>query len=420
MVENLIGHNLGQYRVDAYIDRGGMAFVYKAFQPSMKRFVALKVLPRDADVDQRQIERFRNEASTIANLEHPHILPVFDFGETQQYIYIVMRLVSSGTLQKLLRGVPLRLNQVQDMTSQIADALDYAHSKGVIHRDVKPSNILIDERGNCLLADFGISKIMQMAARMTGATGLGTPSYMSPEQARGRPLDARSDIYSLGVVTYQMATGRLPFNSDTPYAVLRMHEEDPVPAPRLYNPNLPAEVEQVILRTLAKSPLERYASAMDMAVALKSTLQASLASSRAAGASATQSASAEPAATVVFSTESAHESPPGADMLPNAQPQPNRNVPNVDMVDQIIDRRKMSYAERRLESAQAISDVVAQDEAALRKYRERREAEERRRQMEEEAAYQAEQERLQQKAIIIVIVLLVIVILIGVLALIMR
>ena len=269
-MEDLTGRQFGPYRIVEPLGEGGMAAVYKAFQPGMDRYVALKVLPRQLADSPEFVGRFEQEAKILAKLQHPHILPVFDYGEAEGYTYIVMPFVKSGTLDAVLEGVPLSLSQINRIISQVGDALDYAHSQGLIHRDVKPSNILIDERGNCLLTDFGIAKLFEATVKFTGTGGIiGTPAYMSPEQAQGDAADHRSDIYSLGIVLYEVATGRVPFHAETPIAVIFKHIQDPLNPPRSVNPALPEAVEQVIFKALAKDPQDRYTTAGDMVRALQ-------------------------------------------------------------------------------------------------------------------------------------------------------
>ena len=246
-----------------------MASVYKAFQPSVERYVALKILPSQLAQDPEFLGRFRQEAKVLASLQHPHILPVHDFGESDGYTYIVMPFVSTGTLSALMRGQPLPLNQIQRVMSQVGDALDCPHAQGLVHRDVKPSNILLDERGNCLLADFGVAKILEGSQDFTRTGGVvGTPAYVSPEQGLGNKIDSRSDVYSLGVVLYEMATGRAPFKAETPMAVVIKHINDPLPLPRSVSPRLPEAFEAVILKALHKQPSDRYPTAGEMGTAL--------------------------------------------------------------------------------------------------------------------------------------------------------
>ena len=198
----------------------------------------------------------------LAKLQHPHILPVHDFGQSDGFTYIVMPFIKTGTLAAVLTGQPLPFDQIRRVITQVGDALDCAHSQGLVHRDVKPSNILLDERGNCLLADFGIAKILEGADTLT-ATGslLGTPKYMSPEQGMGTPIDGRSDIYSLGVVLYEMATGQVPFEAETPLAIVVKHIRDPLPVPSRVNPDIPEPLQRMIFRAMHKERSERFPTA---------------------------------------------------------------------------------------------------------------------------------------------------------------
>lgn len=274
-MEDLSGKQLNQYRIIGPLGEGGMAAVYRGYQPSMDRDVAIKILPRHYASEPGFLERFKQEAKVIASLEHPHILPVHDYGEAEGYTYLVMRFVDGGTLAQLLGGQPLPQADIRRIVGQIAGALDHAHSLGVVHRDIKPSNILIDRQGNCLLSDFGIAKIVESTAELTQSGAfLGTPKYASPEQGLGRKIDGRSDIYSLGVILYEMATGRAPFTAETPMALIVKHAHDPLPPPRTVNPDLPEALERVILKALAKNPEDRFQTAGEVATALGSDSEA--------------------------------------------------------------------------------------------------------------------------------------------------
>jgi len=267
---DLIGRTLdGKYRIVEQIGRGGMASVFKAYQPALDRYVAIKVLPAEHALAPGFSERFVREARAVAQLNHPNILPVIDFGQEEGLSYIVMKYVASGTLKDRL-GRPMDLTETTRIIEQIAAALDHAHGRGILHRDVKASNVLLDEGGWVQLADFGLAKILAGDEGLTATgVGIGTPAYMSPEQGQGRPVDHRTDIYSLGVVLYEMVTGRLPYDAETPMAIVFKHIYEPMPLPRQVNRALPEEVERVIFRAMAKTPADRYHSAGEMARALQ-------------------------------------------------------------------------------------------------------------------------------------------------------
>lgn len=271
MSDELIGKTLGQYEVLEEVGRGGMATVYRARQGSINRVVAIKVLPRTLLHDPGFYERFEREVDVIAHLEHPHILPIYDFGNAEGVPYIVMRYLAGGSMRDLIRrGIP-RLEDIEKPFSQVAQALDHAHKQGIIHRDLKPGNIMLDENGNAYLTDFGIARVL--GSDLTGSAIIGTPAYMSPEQANGLPLDARSDIYALGVVLFELITGREPYQAETPMALLLKHINEPMPPASIFRKDVPPSVEDVISRATAKEPGDRYASASDMARAYREALQ---------------------------------------------------------------------------------------------------------------------------------------------------
>jgi serine/threonine protein kinase len=272
-MEDLTGRQFGSYQIIAPLGEGGMAAVYKAYQPAMERYVALKVLPRAFADNPLFIARFKREAKLLAQLQHPHILPVFDYGQADGYSYLVMPFIQSGTLTDSLTGVPAPLPRIRQVITQIGEALNYAHARGSVHRDVKPSNVLIDESGNCLLADFGLARMTEDSVNLTSSgTILGTPAYMSPEQGSGQKVDARSDIYSLGIIFYEMATGRVPYKAETPIAVIFKHIRDPLPPARTLNPELPEAVELAIQKALSKSPEDRYQTAAELVQAVQAAI----------------------------------------------------------------------------------------------------------------------------------------------------
>lgn len=269
------GQTLGAYTIVEKIGAGGMATVYKAYQPSMERYVAIKVLPEDLARDEEFVLRFKREARTIAKLEHPHILPVFDYGEENGIAYFVMRYLNTGTLRDKLQTSALTLDDIDRIVTQLSNALGYAHRQGVIHRDLKPANILIDQAGNLFLTDFGIAKLLENTAssRLTQTNSiLGTPSYISPEQAAALNVDQRSDIYSLGIIMYELITGRVPFTADTALALALQHIQSPITPPSKIVPNIPPAVEQVILKALDKSPENRFANTDELVAAWKIAL----------------------------------------------------------------------------------------------------------------------------------------------------
>jgi len=270
---NLIDKTLGQYRIVEKLGSGGMADVYKAFQPSLGRYVAVKILPAVLCRDETFRARFDREAKAVAQLRHPNILTVFAYGEQESIIYIVMEYARGGTLKDRMQE-PLSLADTVDVVTKVGSALAYAHRRGVIHRDVKPSNILLTEEDWPLLADFGLAKMVEGSTELTASgVSVGTPEYMSPEQGQGLPVDHRTDIYSLGVVLYEMVTGQTPFKADTPMAVIIKHMTETLPSPRLLRPDLPVSIERIIVRAMAKAPEERYQSADEMAAALQNALR---------------------------------------------------------------------------------------------------------------------------------------------------
>ncbi len=252
-----------RYQVTHLIARGGMAMVYRAHDLLLNRYVALKILYPELSVDPNFVERFRREAQAAANLSHPNIVPIFDWGEDDGTYFIVMELIEGTSLAELLRDSrtlsPAKSAQV---CAQVASALSYAHRQGVVHRDVKPGNILLTNDGQVKVTDFGIAQAISTEDNLTVAGSvMGTATYFSPEQAEGALVDGRSDVYSLGIVLYELLAGRPPFIGETPVAVAGKHVRDVVPSPRQFNPALPTDLEAITMHALAKSPAERYQTA---------------------------------------------------------------------------------------------------------------------------------------------------------------
>jgi tRNA A-37 threonylcarbamoyl transferase component Bud32 len=263
------GTTIGSYRVLEQIGRGGMATVYKAYQAALSRNVALKILPSYLADDEVFRERFRAEAVTVAKLRHPNILAVHDFGTENGVHYIVTEFVDGGTLADQL-GSPLPPEYVARMLTPVASALDYAHARDVVHRDVKPSNVLIARDGTPVVSDFGLARMLQGSLPRLTQTGalVGTPEYMAPEQAAGETAGPASDRYALAVMAYEMVVGTVPYSADTPLATLLAHLHKPLPLPREKNPKITSAVEAVLLRGLAKAPDDRFPSATEFVRAL--------------------------------------------------------------------------------------------------------------------------------------------------------
>lgn len=274
MADPLIGTTIGEFTVHEVIGRGGMATVYRASQPLMKRDVALKVIRMDdmsAENNRDFTQRFASEAKLIASLEHPNILPVYNYGVDNDIAYLAMRLLRGGSVENLLMGEPLPIPRVTELFLQITQGLAAAHSKGIIHRDLKPSNILLDEDGHVYLTDFGLAKLVDSEGYQT-KTGqiVGTPVYMSPEQLRGEPLDFRSDVYALGCILYEMLTGTPPFpvlNGDVIPVIFKHLQTQPDPISTRAR-NVPPSLEAVAMKALAKDRNDRYDSVRSMATAL--------------------------------------------------------------------------------------------------------------------------------------------------------
>ncbi|MBI5030712.1 MAG: serine/threonine-protein kinase [Chloroflexi bacterium] len=269
-----VGESVGPYKITEYIAQGGMATIFKAYQPTLDRYVALKVIHPALKEYQSFVARLKREAAIIAKLNHPNIVSVYDFGQADGLPYLVLQFVEGRTLKDVLREEKLSSQQILNIIRPVANALSFAHDHGVLHRDVKPSNILINAEGHVYLTDFGLARITQSGeSTLSQDLMVGSPQYISPEQARGENVNASTDIYSLGVVMYEMFTRRVPFQGDTPYATILAHIGNPPPPPRSINPQIRPVVEQVLLKALAKEPKDRYRSTREMSKALENAVK---------------------------------------------------------------------------------------------------------------------------------------------------
>ncbi|MBN1681604.1 MAG: serine/threonine protein kinase [Anaerolineae bacterium] len=270
------GNTVGPYRIIEQIGQGGMATVFKAYHANLDRFVAFKVLHPAFKEDPNFVQRFNREAQIVAKLEHPSIVPVYDYADLNGQPYLVMKFIEGETLKARLKREPLSLTETFQILEVVADALTYAHEQGILHRDIKPSNIMLDNNGTPYITDFGLARIAQVGeTTMSQDMMLGTPQYISPEQAKGlHDLGPGTDIYSLGVVLYEVVVGRVPFSADTPYAIIHDHIYKPLPMPSQVNPEVPPEVERVLLKALAKEPQDRYETAIDMVAAFRQSVEA--------------------------------------------------------------------------------------------------------------------------------------------------
>lgn len=270
------GEYVGSYKITEQLGHGGMATVWKAYHPPLDRYVAIKVLHPVFVDDAAFLDRFHKEAKIVARLVHPHIVPVYDFSEEGGMPYLVMRYVEGETLKTILRRGFLPLRRILEVLRPAGEALAYAHGQGVIHRDIKPSNIMETPEGEIFLTDFGLAKMMEdVDAAFSQDVMVGTPQYISPEQAKGEELDRGTDIYSLGVVLFEMLSGRVPFEGDTVQAIIRGQIFSPPPRPSRFAPTVSESVERVVLKALAKERGDRYQSVEEMMVALESAAQES-------------------------------------------------------------------------------------------------------------------------------------------------
>jgi len=267
----VIGQTLGLYQLVQELGRGGFATVYRALQPQLNRDVAIKVLHPEFIRDERALRRFKREAVAVARLTHTNIVAVYDYGEQDGHAYLVMEYISGSTLKARLGGKPMPYQDALAVVKAVGSALDYAHGKGLVHRDVKPGNILYTEDSRIVLSDFGIVRLADDDSSLTRGV-IGTPQYMSPEQALGHEVDGRSDLYSLGIVLFELLAGRVPFKGESAVATLSMHATLPVPSTRTFNQGVPDVIDRIVQRALAKSPEDRYQTGADLSNALANAI----------------------------------------------------------------------------------------------------------------------------------------------------
>ena len=271
-----VPEQIGRYQIKGELGRGGFATVYRGYDPRFEREVAVKLMPPEMlHADPQFKMRFEREAKIIAQLEHPAIVPVYDVGEENNQPYFVMRYMSGGSLSERIKAKTYSIEETVRIIEQIAPGLDEAHSKGIIHRDLKPANILFSAKNIPLISDFGIAKFTQgdVSGNMTGSAIIGTPAYMAPEQASGDGIDGRADIYALGVILYEMVTGKQPYQADTPLGLAIKHITEPVPRILEANPSLPVWMEKVISTAMAKSPEDRFSTAVELVETIKAFLR---------------------------------------------------------------------------------------------------------------------------------------------------
>ena len=255
---------IGRYEIEKELTQGGMGVIFLARDPYIQRQVVIKVLMFSRTLDEVYRDFFQQEAELIAKLEHPCIVPIYDFGWHGEQPYIVMRYMAGGSLDDRLKTEEIKLTEIAHIFKRIGDALDAAHARKIIHRDVKPSNFLLDSTGEIFLSDFGIAK-SQAFTDDDGTWLVGTPAFMSPEQVKGDEVDGRSDVYALGIVLYRLLTGQLPFASESTTALINAHVDLPIPDIRMIKSNIPAVWQEVVGKAMAKDPNDRYATAGDFA-----------------------------------------------------------------------------------------------------------------------------------------------------------
>jgi len=268
----LIGQAIGKYRITQMLGEGGLATVYQAYDPTTLSYVAIQVLRPEISQDSQARKKFKQQNEIFIKLRHPNIISIFDYGEIEGIAFSVSRFLTSTTsLANIISDKQLHLDEIDHILRQIAFALDHVHTQGVVHRDVKPINILVDENHNAYLTDFGVAIIASSSSHESNSI-VGTPAYMSPEQWADKRITAASDIYSLGIVLYQMITGQVPYQADTPMAIMLKQLHDPIPPVSNFRKDIPDEVEQIIYKSLSLEPKLRFSRASEMAIAFSNAL----------------------------------------------------------------------------------------------------------------------------------------------------
>ena len=271
----IVNEYVGPYLLIEQQGQGGMATVFKAYHAALDRYVAMKVMHTAFTEDPNFLERFQREALVVAKLDHPHIVPIFDYSNEDGRPYLVMKYIEGVTLKDKLKKFRPTYREMLPIIEDVGSALTYAHELGIVHRDVKPSNVLISKEGKIYLTDFGLARMAQVSTTtLTSDQMIGTPQYISPEQATSSPnLDYRTDIYSFGVLIYEMVVGQVPYNADTPFAIIHDHIYTPLPLPSILNPNCPESIEKVLIKALAKDPAERYKDVNTMVRAFRGAIR---------------------------------------------------------------------------------------------------------------------------------------------------
>ncbi len=328
----VIGESIGQYRLVEQLGQGGMATVFKGYHARLERYVAIKALHPAFTEDANFLARFNREAKVVANLDHSNIVPIYDFSEHEGRPYLVMKYIEGETLKARLTASPMTLDETLRIAEKAGEALAYAHAQGVLHRDIKPSNVLLTPDGQIYLADFGLARIAAAGeSSLTADRMVGTPQYMSPEQAVAKSdLDHRSDIYSFGVMLYEMVVGRVPFNADTPFAIIHDHIYSPLPLPRTVNPDVSEAVQRVLLKALAKEPEDRFETMQDLMNALRKAVREETSPELAVGADGSTQLSTAPA----------------ADPLPGVVPQAAVSE-EINLVTEVLEQDERGKGSRR-------------------------------------------------------------------------